>query len=48
VTPEILQNWYTVPDDYSSWKGFYAEVSANTTPVAYFGTDILTMDGGNF
>lgn len=46
--PETIQNWYTLPDGYSSWKAFYLSVSANTTVVSYFGSDALATVGGNF
>ena len=46
--PETIQNWYTLPDGYSSWKAFYLEVSASTTLVSYFGSDALATVGGNF
>lgn len=38
-----LSEWYTVPDEYSTWKAMYLQVVSNTATVKYLGADLKFM-----
>lgn len=46
--PVPVQDWQTVPDDYSRLKGLAVRVISNNARVNYFGSDIIFGLGGNF
>ena len=43
-----VQDWQTVPDQYSNWKGLYLRIVSNSTKVRYYGSDLLYTRGSNF
>ncbi len=44
----LSQEWQTVPDEYSMWKGLYVQAQSRTGSIFYAGSDILFTQGGNF
>jgi len=44
----ITREWRSVPDDYSTWKAFYLQISSTTAEVKYLGADLLVTEGGSF
>ena len=45
---EILQDWQTVPDEFSLWKSLYIKITSNNARVLYLGSDIKFVPGGDF
>lgn len=45
---QITNDWITVPDIYSVWKGFYIQIVTRLAVVKYLGADLLLKKGGNF
>jgi hypothetical protein len=43
----ISQDWQTVPDDYTLWKGAYLYVQSNNARIRYYGQDVLYNLGGS-
>lgn len=42
------QEWQTIPDEYSLWKGFYLQTVSNSAKITYIGCDLRFTLGGDF
>lgn len=43
-----IQDWQTVPDEYSLWKSLYVQVVSNSAKITYIGADVRLTLGGDF
>lgn len=45
---QITNDWITVPDEYTVWKGLYLQITTRLSVIKYLGADLLMKKGGNF